>query len=496
MLNTTHRSLRSLLAAGFVFGSCVMTTFAEQGDPLVPNRMVIETLNAKQRSRFIASFSEQFGAITSVDSIPATGFELFAYTLPVGSTTGMVHDVLDAMMLEGAIVVGELDYEGSSGEGRTGSLWLSSLPVNDLALEEQYSRSLLGLDAAWTRSMGAGVVVAVIDGGITPAHPWLGGRVAQWGVSFVPGESLADVGNGIDDDGDGLIDEQVGHGTFVAGLIHWVAPEALILPIRVLNSDGITTNFRTAKAIHFASTHNADIINLSLGSDYDSVVVKRMVRFAVQNGAVVLAAAGNRAAEDPREYPASDQFCIGVTALDWFDVKAPFASFGTKIDLAAPGRTLFKGGSPVTSRAIIGPVPNGIAVWEGTSFASAFAAGTAALVRAQHPSWPDEVVTADLIATEVEAVLGNTGPNPNTTNPEYPDMLGTARIDASLATLLAPNAPRLADLNADGVVGAIDLTIMLDSWALGGFGLRCDLNGDAFVGAQDLSILLSAWNEG
>ena len=85
-----------------------MTTFAEQGDPLVPNRMVIKTQNAKQRSRFIASFSEQFGAITSVDSIPATGFELFAYTLPVGSNAEMVHAALDAMMLEGTIVVGEI----------------------------------------------------------------------------------------------------------------------------------------------------------------------------------------------------------------------------------------------------------------------------------------------------------------------------------------------------------------------------------------------------
>ncbi len=478
-----------------VFTCAALAQVAAAEDPLIPGRMVIETLSAKQRARFVASFSAQFGAPISVDSIPTTGWELLGYILPRGHSTAEVELFLENAVLAGELQSGELDYEGSSGEGRTGSLWLSSLPINDLALENQYARDLLGLDAAWQRSMGAGVVIAIIDGGITPSHPALGGRVAQWGVSMAPGEPLADIGNGVDDDGDGLIDEQVGHGTFVAGLMHWVAPEALILPIRVLNSDGITSNFRTAKALQFASSHGAHVINLSLGSDYHSAAVQSMVELAVQNGAVVIAAAGNRDAEDPREFPASDEACIGVAALDWIDVKAPFSSFGEKLDLSAPGRSMLVDGAPSAQFSVIGPVPNGIAVWEGSSFASAFVAGTAALVRAQHPTWPDELVPNELIAQEVKAVLGSTGPNPDTTNPNYAGRLGTARVSAHGATSVAGVAPRLADLNADLRVGAADLTILLDMWGNGGFGLRADLNGDAVVGAADLSILLSGWNE-
>ena len=293
-----------------------------------------------------------------------------SYALAATQLPDDVDLVLDGLVAQGSIAWGELNYAGQTAEGRTDSLWLSGFGIAPTHYSGQYAVPLLGLGDAHIGSRGAGVVIAVIDTGIDATHPALAGAVSTQGVSFVAESTQwSDSGDGTDSDGDGLVDEQVGHGTFVAGLIRLVAPDAMLLPVRVLDSDGIANNFQIARAVAWSIDRGAHVVNMSLGEDYESLTIMDVVAEAKSKGVTVVGAAGNRATDDPKEYPASDPNAIGVTALDWIDARAPFANFGGQLDLSAPGASLVVGSVADLAKSIIGPVPGGgYAVWEGTSF--------------------------------------------------------------------------------------------------------------------------------
>ncbi|HUE97484.1 MAG TPA: S8 family serine peptidase [Longimicrobiaceae bacterium] len=219
---------------------------------------------------------------------------------------------------------------------------------------------------------GLGVVVAVVDTGVYPTHWFLDGAVLP-GIDLVDGDSFpSDVGNGIDDNSNGIVDEGVGHGTFIAGLIHLVAPDARILPIRVQNDEGDGWSFLVAEGIYRAVQEGANVVNLSLSIPDSSKVLKSMIDYASDNGVVVVAAAGNDAAKLAM-YPAAYEQVIGVGAVDSANQKAIFSNYGNKgVDVVAPGVDLY-GPYPV-------PGTMGMALWSGTSFSTALVSGQAALV--------------------------------------------------------------------------------------------------------------------
>ncbi|MEY3144053.1 MAG: hypothetical protein RLY21_2546 [Planctomycetota bacterium] len=484
------------LAASIAAFSFVVPALAGQGtDPLVPGELMLRAETPKALGAALATLSASFTGVGVVQQIEGRPIYLVSYELNATQVPDDVNLVLDAMVSQGRITWGELNYEGQTGEGRTDSLWLSGLSVGFGQFQNQYAAPLLGVGAAHGLSRGAGVVIAVLDTGIDGVHPALSGAVSPQGVSFVPGSSeWSDVGDGIDSDGDGLVDEQVGHGTFVAGLIRLVAPDAMLLPVRVLDSDGIANNFQIARALAWSIDRGAHIVNMSLGEDYESITIMDVVAEANAKGVVVVGAAGNRATDDPKEYPASDPNAIGVTALDWSDARASFANFGNQLDLAAPGDSIIMGPGADLTKSIIGPVPGGgYGIWEGTSFATAFVSGTAALVRAQHPEWPSKTVPRAAIVDTVLTTLASTGVNTDAQNPGFAGQLGDARISAAGAVAAGPLAPPRGDINLDGFVGAQDLAALLNAWGPVTGAVRADLNASGAVDAQDLTILLSLW---
>jgi subtilisin family serine protease len=464
-------------------------------DPLVPGELMLRAETPKALASALATLSASFAGVGVVQQIEGRPIYLVSYELTATQVPDDVNLVLDAMVAQGRLTWAELNYAGQTGEGRTDSLWLSGFGITVGQFGNQYAAPLLGLGGAHAGSRGAGVVIAVLDTGIDGMHPALSGAVSPQGVSFVPGSAQwADVGDGLDSDGDGLVDEQVGHGTFVAGLIGLVAPDAMILPVRVLDSDGIANNFQIARAVAWSIDRGAHVVNMSLGEDYESITIMDVVAEAKSKGVVVVGAAGNRATDDPKEYPASDTNAIGVTALNWADARAPFANFGNQLDLAAPGDSLFMGPGADLAKSIIGPVPGGgYAIWEGTSFATAFVSGTAALVRAQHPSWPSKAVPAGAIVDTILTTLVDTGVDTDAQNPDFAGQLGDARISAAAAVAAAPAAPRRGDINLDGSVGAPDLAMLLNAWGPVNGAVRADLNASGAVDALDLAILLSLW---
>lgn len=217
---------------------------------------------------------------------------------------------------------------------------------------------------------GAGVRVAVLDGGVRVDHEALAGSILPGGWDFVDGDAdPADGQNGTDEDGDGLIDEGAGHGTMVAGIVHLTAPGAGILPVRVLDDEGNGRIFTVAKGIRHALEQGAQIINLSLGMIRHSILIQEELLRVHDAGVALVAAAGNLGTDNPAYYPALDPRVLSVAALDSLDVKADFSNWHRSVDLSAPGVGVFST-----------YMDGAYAVGAGTSFASPFATGACALI--------------------------------------------------------------------------------------------------------------------
>jgi subtilisin family serine protease len=194
-----------------------------------------------------------------------------------------------------------------------------------------------------------------------------------------------------------------GHGTMVAGIIAALAPDAMIMPLRAFDDNGVGYAFQVGKAIRYAVKNGANVINLSLGLADDSSEVRSAIDFATKNHVIVVASVGNGNSDMPH-FPASLPNVIGVAASDLYDHKGTFSNFGSSVSVTAPGV------------AIITAYPNGYAVASGTSFSSPIVAAEAALLLS--------LTTGDIDAT----ITGNTV-NIDSLNKPYAGKLGHGRVD-------------------------------------------------------------------
>lgn len=447
----------------------------------------------------IAEVRDRLRAVTEHPSptqiVPAASVVLFNYELEWGQPQSAVDALLSVLTNEGVINWGESNRVNQSAEGQTGSLWVTGL--NDLGMfRSQYAVDSLGLNSAWQRTGGALVTVAIIDSGIDITHEAVQGPqgAGSWDFINLDGNP-ADEGDGIDNDADGLVDEAVGHGTFVSSIIRLVAPHARQVHIRAMDGEGQATTFRTAAAIHYAIDLGAQVINVSLASLESSDAMADACARAKSHGTIVLSAIGNMGALGPLHYPACDPNSFGIGASTVFETRGTFSNYGSHLDLLAPGATVgWPDGTLDQTTSILGAaIGGGYAYWEGTSFATAFASGCAALVRAQYPDWPDAITPESEIANRVMQILSQTATNIDATEPALAGLLGHGVIDAAAATAIGPNAPQLADLNHDGAVNGIDLGEMLVSWGECD-GCVAELTGDGQVDGADLTIIFSDWD--
>jgi subtilisin family serine protease len=225
-------------------------------------------------------------------------------------------------------------------------------------------------------------VVAVLDTGIDRKHPALAGRIHPGGTDIVDGDAdPSEVADGIDNGGEGLVDEAYGHGTYVAGIIALVAPEAQILPIRVLDSDGDSNAWLIARGLVEARARGAEIINMSLGAGNLGRILEQLVKDATEDGIVIVASAGNDG-DESRRWPAAYPEVISVAAYDGrTGTRADFTNRGSWVQLAAPGVD------------IDSTYPGGrYARWGGTSASAPVVAGAAALIRQVAPRMPPDDV--------------------------------------------------------------------------------------------------------
>ena len=239
---------------------------------------------------------------------------------------------------------------------------------------------------------GQGVTVYVVDSGVRADHTQFGGRV-------VGGVDYTGAGNPGGDCS--------GHGTHVAGTVagttYGVAKNATIVPIRVFPCSGSTSSATVIAGIDWAVAHHTTapaVMNLSLGGQASSLIDAAVVR-AVQDGIVVVAAAGNDYGADAcTRSPARAPRAITVGALTSTDAVADFSNVGPCIDVWAPGHSIVSAGIQSTT---------GTAVMNGTSMAAPHVAGVAARLLERAPALaPDDVaawIVADAATVQGRAVL-------------------------------------------------------------------------------------------
>jgi type VII secretion-associated serine protease mycosin len=353
--------------------------------------------------------------------------------------------------------------------------------ANDPLLAQQWGIFATGTDRVWAVTTGKGVTVAVVDSGSGP-HPDLAENLLT-GRSFLSSVETPD-GNDIDTSG---------HGSHVAGIIaaaanngiggSGVAPNAKILPIKVLDQAGQGSAVDVAAGVYFAVDQGAKVINLSLGGISESTCppeigqtrskcLTQAIQYANDKGALVIAAAGNGGATDQPKWPAAQDLTLAVTAVDQSNNAPSFDQRGDYIDISAPGTSILS-----TSRGIYKPEkcltddPR-MCFESGTSMAAGFVAGAAALLFAAEPRVTNAQVRDILLRTATD--IGEPGR-------DVTFGAGLINMVAALAELQRMYPPIAApQIAAVGHVGeTLVANLALISNVIGVKWFRCDSVGPA-----------------
>ncbi|WP_329276901.1 type VII secretion-associated serine protease mycosin [Streptomyces sp. NBC_00691] len=271
----------------------------------------------------------------------------------------------------------------------------------DTIRARQWGLQALHTTEAWQTTRGKGITVAVLDTGVDAQHPDLAGSV-------LTGRDLVGFGASRGDRA------WARHGTAMAGIIAGhghgpdggdgvlgIAPDARILPVRVILEGTDTSRDKArktrgtalAEGIRWAADHGADVINMSLGDDsrsaHPDAGEDAAVQYALAKGVSVVASAGNGGEKgDHISYPAAYPGVIAVTAVDRYGTHASFSTSRWYATVSAPGVDI----------AIADPDRRYYEGW-GTSAAAAFASGAVALVRSAHPGLTPAQVKRLLVDT-------------------------------------------------------------------------------------------------
>jgi len=220
-----------------------------------------------------------------------------------------------------------LDQNSRNGAAVEANRPRSTYSVNDPYYKYQWDMTALGVETAWTTTKGAGVRVAVIDTGLFSSGEDRPVHVAA-GYDFVDNDSDPNDLNGHGTHVSGTIAQATNNGKGCVG----VAPDAEIMPVRVLDANGSGDSYAVTNGITWAVDHGAKVINMSYGGFGVSQAERDAVDYAWGKGLVLIASAGNHGTTDVA-YPAGIPKVIPVAATDQNDQRANSA-------LSAPGLRL------------------------------------------------------------------------------------------------------------------------------------------------------------
>src|SRR5438477_4759874 len=282
---------------------------------------------------------------------------------------------------------------------RVNALWLP----NDPDFAKQWHLKAAGAPAAWDTTRGEGVTVAVIDTGIYPVDDLDPARIVK-GHNFVGHNDDARDDHAHGTHVAGTIAQSTGNGKGVAGM----APQARLMPVKVLSAVGSGTSHDIAEGIRWAVDHGARVLNLSLGGGGRSLAMESAVRYARRKGAIVICAAGNSGSRGV-SYPAAYPGAFAVSAVGPRGFAAPYTTYGPQVRIAAPGgdKSLGEEAGVLQQTLAEGSTTESAYRWfQGTSMATPHVAGAAALVMSLGVSAPGAVEEV-LRSTAQDAPDGN-----------------------------------------------------------------------------------------
>ncbi|MBB3109020.1 type VII secretion-associated serine protease mycosin [Paenibacillus phyllosphaerae] len=267
----------------------------------------------------------------------------------------------------------------------------SIVPNDVLYSDYQWNLPIIETEKGWSVSKGNGTVtIGVLDTGVQLDHPDLIGKLAD-GKNIVSPDSPPD--------------DDVGHGTHVAGIIaanvnnsegvaglSWYNK---VLPVKVLDSSGAGSTYSVAEGLIWATDQGAKVINMSLGNYAEAEFLHDAIKYAYDHDVVLIAASGNDNTERPG-YPAAYPEVLAVASTDPDGAKSSFSNYGDYIGVAAPGAS------------IASTYPGSqYAALSGTSMASPHVAALAGLIRSINPDLTN-VEVMDLIRQSAQD-LGDKG---------------------------------------------------------------------------------------
>jgi subtilisin family serine protease len=299
---------------------------------------------------------------------------------------------------------------------------------NDPEVANQYHIGRINSYQAWDLTKGdTNVVIGIVDSGSDLDHPDLGANIRY---------NYADPIDGIDNDGNGYIDDFKGwdfyygdndpnimggsdHGSHVSGCASQVANNSVHgagpgfkCKLRITkHAPDVPDNliYNSNAGIVYQYQNGAKVINCSFGGAGYSSATQNIINDAWTAGVVIVASAGNDGANVPR-YPGSYDNVVSVAASNSTDIKASFSNYHSTVDITAPGQSIL---STVYD--------NNYTVYDGTSMSSPITAGVVGLIRSKYPSWTNTQVVQRLLLG-VDSIYN--------LNPAYIGLLGTGRVNA------------------------------------------------------------------
>ena len=365
---------------------------------------------------------------TVLDSMGGNVYLLSLSSLPISYPAGIKYIEPDSVQLS---------------PGGHGAVFSVSPTTAANFYRNQPAMKRVNLQSALPRATGRSIVIADINAMVDVRHPALVGHLTA-GAEFLQGTCVSrsslnqSAGGFLDQSAGGFLDQSAGgfldqymtflnestasfldpvtassldrmspahgHGTMVAGILAVMAPDAMIMPLRAFDDKGCGTTYNIAKAVKYAVSHGAQVINMSFGISGQTQTLKKTIEEAVNAGVTVVASAGNGNTSAP-QYPAGYPGVLGVAATNLKDVKASFSNYGSTIFVSAPGSN------------IISAYPGGYyAELSGTSFSAPMVAAEAALLQSLKTSgWKNSIAAG---VDNIDAV-----------NPAYTGQLGTGRIN-------------------------------------------------------------------